>query len=93
MMELPNGIPHFWRWDTLENFAEAYRKFCKKYRPQPKPEKKSLWGSKLLAGFKPIKKSQKKSPGQMNLWEEWQIPLNEIQDVAKKICVGELFKP
>jgi len=78
---------------TLEICASAYRKFCKKYKPQPKPENKSHWGNKLLAGFKPIKKPHKKSPGQMNLWEEWQIPINEIQDVAKKFVLANCWNP
>ncbi|MDX2099185.1 MAG: transposase [Leptolyngbyaceae cyanobacterium bins.59] len=78
---------------TLEICAASYRKFCKKYKPQPKPEKKNHWGSKLLAGFKPIQKSQQKSPGQMNLWQEWQLPLNEIQDVAKKFVLANCLNP
>ena len=75
----------------MEFCALAYRKFCKKYKPQPKLEKKSHWGSKLLAGFKPIKKPHRKSPGQINLWEEWQIPINEIQDVAQKFVLANCY--
>jgi putative transposase len=78
---------------TLEICAAAYRKFCKNYKPQPKPEKKSYWGSKLLAGFKPIKKSSKQSPGQMPLWEAWKMPLGEIEAVAKKFVLANCLNP
>lgn len=78
---------------TLDICAETYHKFCKKYKPQPKVERKSTWGSKLLEGFKPIKKSQKKSPGQMSLWDEREIPLGEIEEVAKKFVLANSFDP
>jgi hypothetical protein len=48
---------------------------------------------RCLAGFKPIKKSQKRSPGQMPLWEEWKIPLGEIQEVAKKFVLANCLNP
>jgi len=78
---------------SLDICAAAYRKFCKTYKPQPKPEKKNHWGSKRLAGFKPIRKAQKVSPGQMNLWKEWQLPLNDIREVAKKFVLANCFDP
>jgi putative transposase len=37
---------------TLDLCAAAYRKFCKQYKPKPKPEKRNHWGSKLLAQIK-----------------------------------------
>jgi putative transposase len=55
---------------TLELCAAAYRQFCKRYKPQPKPEKRSYWGSKLLANFRSKGKPKKTSPGQKSLWEE-----------------------
>lgn len=78
---------------TLEFCAEAYRKFCQKYKPQPKPERKHHWGSKLLAGFKPIKKSQRKSPGQLSLWQDWEMPFGEIQEISKKFVLANCFDP
>lgn len=78
---------------TLEICAAAYRKFCKKYKPKPKPETKKHWGSKLLAGFKPIKKSQKKSKGQLSLWDEWKTPLGKIEEVAKKFVLANCLNP
>ena len=34
---------------TLEICAAAYRKFCKRYKSKPKPERRTHWGSRLLA--------------------------------------------
>jgi putative transposase len=78
---------------TLEICAAIYRKFCQRYRPQPKPERKSHWGSQLLAGMK-IKTVKKKiSPGQMKLpWDEWELP-NEIHEVAEKFVLANCFNP
>ena len=36
----------------LEICAAKYRKFCQKYKPKPKPEKRNYWGTKLLANLK-----------------------------------------
>ncbi|MFM6818335.1 MAG: transposase, partial [Dolichospermum sp.] len=47
---------------TLDECATKYRGFCKKYCPQPKPEKRQRWGSKLLAGMKPKRQGKKSSP-------------------------------
>lgn len=69
---------------TLEICAAAYQKFCKKYRPQPKPERKSHWGSKLLAGLKIKKKSQKASPGQLDLWEQWEAQMEEAYVITEQ---------
>ncbi|MEB3212737.1 MAG: transposase [Leptolyngbyaceae bacterium] len=78
---------------TLEMCAAAYRKFCKNYRPQPKPEKKSHWGSKKLAGIKLKLKAKKKSPGQQNLWDDWELPAEEIEAVAKEFVMANCFNP
>jgi hypothetical protein len=70
---------------SLELCAEAYRKFCKQYQPKPKPEKRYRWGSKLLAKIKARGKPSKKvSPGQKSLWEDWDLPAEEILQVAEK---------
>jgi putative transposase len=78
---------------TLEVCAAAYRKFCKKYKPQPKPEKKNHWGSKLLAKLRVRGKPVKISPGQRNLWEEWDAPIEEIRSVAEKFILANCFDP
>jgi len=78
---------------TLEICAAAYRKFCKKYRPQPKPERKNHWGSKALAGLKLKLKAKKTSPGQQSLWDEWTIPAEEIEAVAKEFVLANCFNP
>jgi len=78
---------------TLEICAAAYRNFCKTYKPQPKSEKKNHWGSKLLARLKLKSKPQKKTPGQLNLWEEWNIPEQEIQVVARKFILANCLNP
>ncbi|WP_245940132.1 transposase [Stenomitos frigidus] len=76
----------------LEACAAAYRKFCKQYRPQPKPEKKHRWGSKLLARMKLERQPQKRSPGQMHLWNDWEIP-DEIHQVAAKFVLANCYDP
>lgn len=78
---------------TLELCAAAYRRFCKKYRPQPKPEKKNHWGKNLLAGMRLKKKSEKTSPGQQRLWDSWEAPLAEIHRVAKEFVVANAYNP
>ncbi|WP_439343337.1 hypothetical protein [Vacuolonema iberomarrocanum] len=78
---------------TLEICAAAYRKFCKEYKPQPKPERKSHWGSKLLAGLKLKKKSQKASPGQLNLWEQWEAQLEEAHAITETFLRANSYNP
>jgi len=80
---------------TLDLCAAAYRKFCERYRPKPKPEIKNHWGSKLLEKLigrkrKPDKKS--KSPGQLKLWDEWEAP-SEIHEVAAQFIRANCFDP
>jgi putative transposase len=77
---------------TLEMCAAIYRKFCKKYKPKPKPEKKNHWGSRLLDKIKKKGKPQKTSPGQMNLWEGWEAG-SEIHEVAKKFIEANCYNP
>jgi putative transposase len=78
---------------TLEICAAVYRKFCQKYKPQPKPEKKSRWGSKLLAEIRARSKLKKVSPGQKALWDDWEKPSEEIRGVAKKFVLANCFDP
>lgn len=78
---------------TLELCAAAYRRFCKKYKPQPKPEKKNHWGSKLLARLKRQRQPQKQSPGQLSLWDDWDKPSQEIAAVAQKFILANSLNP
>ena len=78
---------------TLEDCAKAYRRFCERYKPNPKPERRSRWGSKLLEKLKLKGKPKKVSPGQKSLWEEWDLPTEEIQKVAKKFVTANEFPP
>ncbi|GAB4230699.1 MAG: hypothetical protein Kow00121_59410 [Elainellaceae cyanobacterium] len=59
---------------------------------KPKPEKRNHWGSRLLAGVKKKGKPQKTSPGQMNLWEHWEVP-SEIHKVAKTFIEANCYNP
>ena len=77
---------------TLEMCAAIYRKFCQRYRPQPKPEKKNYWGSRLLDKIKKKGKPQKTSPGQMNLWDKWELS-SEIHEVAKEFIAANTYIP
>jgi len=79
---------------TLEICAAIYRKFCQRYKPKPKPEKRNHWGSKLLAQIKARSQLKKKaSPGQQSLWEEWDKPAEEIRNVAEKFVLANCFDP
>jgi putative transposase len=78
---------------TLEECATKYRGFCKKYKPQPKPEKSYHWGSKLLPKVMKGKKN-KTSPGQMRLpWDEWEPLTTEVQAVAEKFVMANCYDP
>ncbi|MDJ0703421.1 MAG: hypothetical protein QNJ46_09095 [Leptolyngbyaceae cyanobacterium MO_188.B28] len=80
---------------TLEICAASYRKFCQKYKPKPKPEKRNYWGGKLLAQFKVRSRVKKKktSPGQKSLWEDWATPVEEIRKAAKTFVLANCFDP
>jgi putative transposase len=80
---------------TLDECAAKYRGFCKKYRPQPKPEKRNHWGSQLLAGLKINKgKPKKTSPGQMAFaWAQWETPDSQVQQVAEKFVFANCYNP
>jgi len=51
------------------------------------------WGSKLLTGIRAKGKAKKKSPRQINLWEEWNTPIEEIHQVAEKFVLANCFEP
>ena len=78
---------------TLDLCVKAYRQLCKRYKPQPKPERRSHWGSKKLAGLRVRMKAKKSSPGQKSLWKEWNAPMDEIHRVAKKFVLANCLNP
>jgi len=79
---------------TLEACAAAYQKFCQKYQPKPKPERRSSWGSKLLAQIKARSQVKKRaSPGQKSLWQNWETPAEEIRGVAKTFVLANCYDP
>ncbi|PSB27745.1 transposase [Stenomitos frigidus] len=79
---------------SLELCAAAYRKFCQKYKPKPKPEKRNHWGSKLLAQMKARSRlKQKPSPGQQSLWDDWNAPTEAIRKVAEKFVLANCYDP
>jgi putative transposase len=81
---------------TSEECATRYRGFCKKYKPQSKPEKRYHWGSKLLPKLKTEKGKGKKksSPGQMKLpWDNWQVEDSEVREVAEKFVMANCYDP
>lgn len=79
---------------TLELCAAAYRRFCQRYKPKPKSEKRNHWGSQLLAGMGLNKKTPKTSPGQQRLpWANWQARNQKIQEVAKTFVKANALHP
>jgi len=78
---------------TLELCAAAYRRFCEQYQPKPKSNQRSHWGSKLLAKIKARGKPKKVSPGQKSLWDDWDLPDEEIGAVATKFVKANEFPP
>ncbi|MEM6839014.1 MAG: transposase [Cyanobacteria bacterium P01_C01_bin.120] len=78
---------------TLDLCVQAYRKLCKKYKPKPKPEKKRRWGSQKLAALRQRMKVKKVSLGQQNLWKAWEMPIDEIEAVAKKFVLANCLNP
>ncbi len=78
---------------SLELCAARYRQFCQRYRPQPKPEKRNHWGSKLLAKLRARGKPKKASPGQKSLWDEWDLPAEEIRQVSAQFVLANCYEP
>ena len=74
---------------TLEECAAKYRRFCKKYKPKAKPEKRNYWGSRFLPSMKKSSKG-KKSPGQMSLpWDKQKVTEStDVQEVAEKFIIA-----
>ncbi len=77
----------------LEICAAKYRKFCQKYKPKPKPEKRNYWGTKLLANLRVKGKTGKTCRGQRSLWDEWDAPDEEIRKVAEKFVMANCYDP
>jgi len=80
---------------TLDLCAAAYRKFCERYKPKPKPEIQNYWGSKLLEkliGRKGKPDQKARSPGQLKLWDEWEAP-SEIHEVASTFIRANCYDP
>ena len=78
---------------TLDECAKKYRGFCKKYKPQPKPEKRYYWGSQLLPKLKKSK-GKKSSPGQTKIpWADWEASDPEIIEVAEKFVLANCYDP
>ncbi len=78
---------------TLDLCVKAYRRLCQRYKPQPKSERKSYWGSQKLAGLRLRMKAKKVSPGQKSLWQAWDVPMDAIQAVAKKFVLANCLNP
>jgi hypothetical protein len=68
-------------------FPQIRLGFCRRYKLQPKSQKRSHWGSKLLPVVSQPK--GKKSAGQMTLpWAFWDSPPEEISLVAEKFVIA-----
>lgn len=79
---------------TLELCARAYQRFCQRYQPRAKPQKKYYWGSQLLARITLRRRPKKKqSPGQKSLWQEWDLPLANIQAVTDNFLQANALNP
>ncbi|MEM9543032.1 MAG: transposase [Cyanobacteria bacterium P01_E01_bin.42] len=78
---------------TLEECARKYRKFCKRYKPKPKSERRCHWGSQFLP--KVLKgKGKRPPPGQMRLpWATWEVNPSEVREVAKKFVLANCYDP
>ncbi|MFQ4139441.1 transposase [Nodosilinea sp. PGN35] len=78
---------------SLDLCVRAYRRFCQRYKPKPKPEKRNHWGSKKLAGLRLKMKAKKVCPGQKSLWDNWNAPMDEIVKTAKKFVLANCLNP
>ncbi|HBC42197.1 MAG TPA: hypothetical protein DCZ88_09950 [Pseudanabaena sp.] len=77
----------------LEICAAKYRKFCQKYKPKAKPERRNYWGMKLLTNLKIKGKTGKGCRGQKSLWDEWNKPDEKIRKVAEKFVMANCYDP
>ncbi|MBW4630210.1 MAG: hypothetical protein KME49_33050 [Brasilonema octagenarum HA4186-MV1] len=82
---------------TLSECAAKYRRFCQKYRPLGKPEKRNYWGNNFLPSLlkSKSKSKAKKSPGQMSLpWDKQRVTeCTEVHDVAEKFIQANCYVP
>ncbi len=81
--------------ETLEECAAKYRGFCKKYRSQPKKERRNHWGKNVLKGLKKSGKGKKKTPpGQLGLpWDTREFVNPEVEAVAEKFIFANCYNP
>ncbi len=80
---------------SLDECASKYRKFCKKYKPKPKPESSYHWGSRLLPKVLSARERKRRVPGQMSLpfWDDWEATNGEIREVAEKFVIANCYDP
>jgi putative transposase len=80
---------------NLSECAAKYRRFCQKYRPQAKPEKRNYWGSSFLPSLLKSKNKAKKSTGQMSLpWDKQRVTeCTEVREVAEKFIRANCYLP
>ena len=78
---------------TLDECAQNYRGFCRKYKSRPKSQRRRRWGSRFLPKVKK-KKKNKASPGQMRLpWADWELPSNLVVEVARQFVLANCYDP
>jgi hypothetical protein len=70
-------------------------KFCQKYKPKAKPEKRNFWGSRFLPSLLKGAKAKKSSPGQMSLpWDKQRVTEStEVHEVAAKFIQANCYQP
>jgi putative transposase len=79
---------------SLDECAKKYRKFCQKYKPKPKSERRFSWGCRLLPKILKVKDRKRHSPGQLPLpWGETVAKNPEIQAVAEKFVAANAYDP
>lgn len=57
------------------------------------PFKLEVEGNQKLAKLRQTMKVKKASPGQKSLWENWNLPIDEVEEIAKKFVLANCFKP
>jgi putative transposase len=67
--------------------------FASKYKPKPKPARRNHWGRKKLAELRLRLKAKKVSPGQQSLWDDWNLPVDEVVATAKQFVLANCFNP
>ena len=79
---------------TLDECARKYKKFCQRYKPKPKSERRYYWGNKFLP--KVIRSNKNKAPqGQMKLniptWQNWEGDSPEVTEVTEKFVAANCY--